>query len=131
MHEQSQNYWCKWLLENCKKVKSLDLTFKELEDVIDSFKNGECRDTLGFIRDIFKRGGKSLFLSLLNMMNMSKWVKVFPKDSFKMTLPSTLKKKNGSIKDLNNYRGIFIVPFLSLIFERLLKTGLPHILRIA
>ena len=62
--------------------------------------SGPCRDTLGFIREIFKGSGRSLFLSLLNMMNMIKRVKVFPKEWFKMTLQTILKKKNGSLKDL-------------------------------
>ena len=51
-------------------MESPDFNFKELENVIDIFKNEKCRDTLGFIREIFKRGGRSLFLSLLNMINM-------------------------------------------------------------
>ena len=32
-----------------------------------------------------------------------------------------LKKNKGSSKKLNNYRGIFIVPIISVIFEKLLK----------
>ena len=39
----------------------------------------------------------------------------------KMSLQTILRKRNGSMKTLSNYRGIFVVPILSLIFEKLLK----------
>ena len=38
----------------------------------------------------------------------------------------TLKKTNGSVRKLSNYRGIFLVPIISIIFEKLLKTELHH-----
>ena len=39
----------------------------------------------------------------------------------------TLKTKNGSVRKLSNYRGIFLVPIISIIFEELLKkTKLHH-----
>ena len=38
-----------------------------------------------------------------------------------MSLQTILKKQNGSMKTLNNYGDIFVVPILSLIFEKLLK----------
>ena len=34
---------------------------------------------------------------------------------------TTIKKKNGSINDLNSYRGVFIGSIVSLIFEKLLN----------
>ena len=33
----------------------------------------------------------------------------------------TIKKKHGSMKKSNSYRGIFLVPIMSLIFEKLIK----------
>ena len=33
----------------------------------------------------------------------------------------TLKKKNGSVSKLSNYRGIFLVPIISISFEKLLR----------
>ena len=39
----------------------------------------------------------------------------------KMSLQTILKKQKRSVKTLNSYRGIFVVPILSLIFEKLLK----------
>ena len=34
----------------------------------------------------------------------------------------TIKRKNGSMKKLNSYRGLFLVPIMSLIFEKLIKS---------
>ena len=57
---------------------------------------------------------------MLDMFNRIKKSKTFPLDWNKMYV-QTIKKKNGSMKKLNNYRGIFLVPIMSLIFEKLLK----------
>ena len=40
----------------------------------------------------------------------------------------TLRKQKGSMKDLNNHRGVFIVNISSLIFEKLLKNRISPIL---
>ena len=39
-----------------------------------------------------------------------------------------LKKKNGSLSKLESYRGIFLVPILSLILEKLLKNRMQSTL---
>ena len=41
----------------------------------------------------------------------------------------TLKKKKGSPKILNSYRGVFIVPILSIILEKLIKNRIMNTLR--
>ena len=120
-HETLQNDLCMLRIENCRIVESNDFSKSELESVIRSLKNGKSRDTVGFIREIFKQGGRFLLLSVLEMMNCIRRHKVFPMDWKKMSLQTTLKKQNGSMTTLNNYRGIFVVPILSLIFEKLLK----------
>ena len=127
-HETLQNDLCMLRIENCRKVESNDFSESELESVIRSLKNGKSRDTVGFIREIFKQGGRFLLLSVLEMMNCIKRLKVFPMDWKKMSIQTILKKQNGSMKTLNNYRGIFVVPILSLIFEKLLKNRVtPHL----
>ena len=40
-----------------------------------------------------------------------------------------LKKNTGASKKLNNYRGIFIVPIISVIFEKLLKNKITPTLK--
>ena len=41
----------------------------------------------------------------------------------------TLKTKKGSYKTFNNYRGIFIVPIISVIFEKLIKNRIMDTLQ--
>ena len=128
-HETLQNDLCMLRIENCRKVESNGFSESELESVIRSLKNGKSRDTVGFIREIFKQGGRFLLLSVLETMNCIKRHKVLtmvPMDSKKMSLLTILKKQNGSMK--TNYRGIFVVPILSLIFEKLLKIELHPVL---
>ena len=40
----------------------------------------------------------------------------------------TVKKKSGSVRKLSNYRGIFLVPIVSIIFEKLLKNRVTPLL---
>ena len=40
----------------------------------------------------------------------------------------TLKKKNGTVRKLSNYGGIFLVPIISIIFEKLLKNKVTLLL---
>ena len=54
------------------------------------------------------------------MANDIKKSKVIPLEWNNMWI-KVLTKNKGSSKKLNNYRGIFIVPIISVIFEKLLK----------
>ena len=69
---------------------------------------------VGFIREIFSRGGMAFFQSMLDMFNRIKKNKTFPLEWNKMSL-QTIKKRNGYMKKLNSYRGIFLVSIMSLI----------------
>ena len=54
------------------------------------------------------------------MFNRIKKNKTFSFDWGKMSV-QTINYKNGIMKKLNSYRGIFLVPIMSLIFEKLIK----------
>ena len=62
------------------------------------------------------------------MANSIKGSKVFPQNWSELWI-KTLKKKKGSFKCLKNYRGIFIVPIISIIFEKLLKNRITPFLK--
>ena len=62
------------------------------------------------------------------MANSVKRFKTIPLEWSKIWI-KTLKKKKGSFKKLNNCRGIFIVPILSIIFEKLLKNRITPTLK--
>ena len=62
------------------------------------------------------------------MANSIKSSKVFPQNWSKRWI-KTLKKKKESFRSLKNYRGKFIVPIISIIFEKLLKNRITPILK--
>ena len=57
---------------------SPDFTMQELSKAISELKNGKCTDPHGFTREIFKRGGNDLTLSVLKMVNTIKILKIAP-----------------------------------------------------
>ena len=75
---------------------------------------------MGYIREFFINSGDGLLLYLLDTINVIKKSKIIPLEWSEMWI-KTLKKKKGSYKTLDNYRGIFIVPTISVIFEKLIK----------
>ena len=98
---------------------SPDFTMQELSKAIGELKNGKCTDPHGFTRELFKRWERST-LSILKMVNTIKNTKDCPSEWSNMVI-QTIMKKTGSKRKLGNYRGVFLVPIASLIFEKLLK----------
>ena len=99
---------------------SPDFNMKELEIVVKSLKNGKSTDPEGLINELFKYGGLSYQTVLLQLLNKIKNNKDTP-ESWNNILISTIYKKKGSKKLLNNQRGIFITPIISKIFEKLIR----------
>ena len=62
------------------------------------------------------------------MINVIRKSKIIPLEWSEMWI-KTLKKKKGSYKTLNNYRGIFIVPTINVIFEKLIKNRIMDTLQ--
>ena len=85
----------------------------------------KCTDPNGMVREIFKRSANGLIISVLDMVNSIKRSKIFPLEWSEIWI-RTLKKKRGSFRKLENYRGIFLVPILNIIFEKLLKNRISQ-----
>ena len=85
-------------------------------------------DPTGMVREIFKKARDGFLNSLLDIMNSIKTFKILPFELSK-TWITTLKKKKGSYKKLKNYKGIFLVKILSIIFEKLLKNRINKLLQ--
>ena len=107
---------------------SPEFTFDEIKRDVQELKGNQCNDPTWLIHEVFKNSGDGLLLSILAMANSIQRSKVFPQNWRKLWI-KTLKKKKGSIKSLKNYRGIFIVPIISIIFEKLLKNRITPILK--
>ena len=107
---------------------SPEFTFDEIKRDVQELKGNQCNDPTWLIREVFKNSGDGLLLSILAMANSIQRSKVFPLNWRKLWI-KTLKKIKGSIKSLKNYRGIFIVPIISIISEKLLKNRITPILK--
>ena len=127
-YEAIQNNLCKIRLIACQDNCSPDFTLTEVRQAVSELKSGKCVDPMGYIREVFINSGDRLLLYLLDMINVIKKSKIIPLEWSEMWI-KTLKKKKGSYKTLNNYRGIFIVPIISVIFEKLIKNRIMDTLR--
>ena len=79
----------------------------ELNQVINKLPRGKCDAPAGYIREMFICGEKKFTRSVLDMINKIKHSQA-PPTIWNKTWVRTIKKKNGSINDLNSYRGVFI-----------------------
>ena len=107
---------------------SPDFTYDEIKCDVQELKIGQCSDPTELIREVFKNAGDGLLFSILAMTNSIKSSTVFPQNWSQLWI-KTLKKKKGSFKSLKNYRGIFIFPIITIIFEKLLKNRITPILK--
>ena len=127
-YESLQNKLCMARLKVASKVETADFSINEIKHVVSELKSGKCSDPTGLIREVFKNASDALLHSICDMASSVKRSKAIPLERSKIWI-KTLKKKKGSFKNLNNYRGIFIVPILSIIFEKLLKNRITPTLQ--
>ena len=120
-HESAVNELCNMRLENARCNTSSNYQVEEVQTAIKELKLCRSVDPTGLIREVFIRGGSGLVHSVTAMFNAFK--KKFDVPSqWDDILITTIFKKKGSWKKLDNYRGIFIVTILQFIYEKVLKT---------
>ena len=107
--------------EEMKNEKANRWNNKDLEAVIKKLKNNISRDPNGMINEVFKDGfiGTDLKEALLNLFNGIKSNLFIP---MFMTLSNitTIYKNKGSMMDLNNDRGIFILTVMKKMLDKLI-----------
>ena len=126
-YESFQNDICYLRVDAAKSNNSPEFSIPELKQVIRELRTGTSMDPTGMVKEIFKKAGDGFLNSLLDMMDSIKTSKM--PFEWSKTWITTLKKKKGSFKKLKNYRGIFLVPILSIIFEKLLKNRIDELLQ--
>ena len=127
-YEFFQNRSCQLRIKACKSSISPNFSLDEVKQVVGELKLGRSAYPTGMVREIFKNCGDALLYSLVEMVNMIKTSENFPLDWNKIWI-RTLKKKKRTFQKLSNYRGIFLVPILSIIFEKLLKNRISDTLQ--
>ena len=102
---------------------------KNLEDILHQLNSSYCcQDVLP--TDFFKKVSNVLTSDLLQIVNMSLSSGVFPKSLKTAVIKPLLKKNNLEKTQMNNYRPISNLPFLSKIIEKAVYQQLNHFLTV-
>ena len=119
-------------LKLAEKRKSEPWNISQLEEALKALKKNKSRDPNGWINELFKDGvaGSKLKLSLLHIFNKIKEENIIP-DFIRLADVSTIYKRKGSKRDLENERGIFVVTILRSILTRLIYIDYYSILDIS
>ena len=112
---------CKLRLKFAKNNKTPDWTMKELNLVLKHLKNNKSRDPFGYINELFKNevAGKDLKTAVLKLMNRIKSEQIYPK-ALEIANITAIYKNKGPKNNFDSYRGIFRVPILRTILDRLI-----------
>ena len=118
--ERDTNLLCEIRVKTSQRNKTQAWTMDDLKDVLKQLGNDKSRDPEGYINEIFKESvaGSDLLEATLKIMNLIKKKQRYPQILEKCNISSIHKKK--SKRDFENYRGIFRVPILRSILDRLM-----------
>ena len=107
--------------EISSRNKSEDWKVEQIEKVCKSLKNSKARDECGFIYELFKPpyAGPDVYKSLCKLFNMTKQELEIP-EFFELMSITSLYKNRGSRSDLSNERGIFNVPKVRSICDKVI-----------
>ena len=94
-------------------------TMDDLDNAISRLKNNKCRDPHGHINELYKHLGASGRLSLLTMLNRIKDEIIIP-SNLQLSNVSTIYKGKGSKQNVVNLRGIFKLPIVRNILDRMI-----------
>ena len=92
---------------------------KDLEGAICRLKNNKCKDPHGHVNELYKCMGEGGLKSLLTMLNRIKEELLIPAN-LQLSNVSTIYKGKGSKQDVINLRGIFKLPIVRNILDRLI-----------
>ena len=90
-------------------------------DAVYSMKAGKCPDDDGIHAEHFQNGPLILYIKLASLFNYMLSHAFVPRQFRFGTIIPIIKDKNGNASDVNNYRGITILPMISKVFEHVLK----------
>ena len=109
------------VLKLCEMTPSKPWMMNDLEKVLKSLKKNKCPDPNGLVNEIFltNSAGAHLKASMLNLFNEIKKNQIIPQ-IMKIANIASIYKGKGSMSDLKNERGIFLVSIYRAIIMKLL-----------
>ena len=125
IYELKTSLWAE-RLRSIKLKKSCSWTLTDIEKVTKRLKNNQSRDPNGMVNELLKPNimGQDLKLATLQLMNGIKKNMFFP-DFMELANISSIYKNKGSKFDLENNRGMFILPVLRVF----MNTGIQKWMR--
>ena len=114
-----KEYLCKLRLEITSKSKFNKWTMEDLNKAISKLKTNKCKDPHGHINELYKNMGLAGLSSLLDMLNLIKSEILIP-DELSLSNISTIYKGKGSKQNVVNLRGIFKLPIVRNLLDRLI-----------
>ena len=112
---------CKIRLKRAADNKTPPWTIEQLDIVLKYLKENKSRDPFGYANDIFKNNvaGDDLKYAILKLCNRIKSEQCFP-EALENCDITAIYKNRGERNEFNNYRGIFRVPVIRAILDRLI-----------
>ena len=113
-----------------RKTKTPPWSIKDMERAIRSMKNKNCQDSEGLINELLKEkvAGKDFKLSLLSLLNQTKNKLEVPHFMKNVNIALIPKPGKRQLHDINNHRGIFLIPkYRALIMRMLINDKYPII----
>ena len=86
---------------------------------LEKLKNNKCKDPHGHINELYKSMGEDGMKSLLDMLNQIKLEIIIP-SKLNVSNVSTIYKGKGSKQEVINLRGIFKLPIIRNILDRMI-----------
>ena len=116
---EMKEYLCHLRLQLAKTADYSNWTIEQLQKAIKKLRNNKCRDPHGHINEIYKHLGQDGLTSLLNLLNLIKQEIIIP-SKLNLSNVSTIYKGKGSKQNVVNLRGIFKLPIVRNILDRLI-----------
>ena len=119
--KKEKEIMCKMRMKLAENNKTPPWKMKDLNKVLRFLKNNKSRDPFGLCNELLKDGvaGEDLKCAVLKLVNRIKHEQKYPEILQNCDITSIYKLK-GNKNDFNSYRGIFRVPIIRTILDRLI-----------
>ena len=113
-----KEYLCHLRLQITRTKQYNKWGMEDLEKAISKLQRNKCRDPHGHINELYQNMGRDGLASLLNLLNIIKDEIMIP-SKLNISNVSTIYKGKGSKQDVVNLRGIFKLPIIRNILDRM------------
>ena len=117
--QEIKEYLCKLRLEITRRSEFVPWKMSDLVTAVNKLKNNKCKDPHGHVNELYKHLGLNGMQSLLTFLNRIKEEIIIPGE-LKLSNVSTIYKGKGSKREVLNLRGIFKLPIVRNILDRLI-----------